>query len=66
MSMLNRAICVLLSLSVLPGQVFVQSAKTGEILLVETGGFHGDEVKAKDGEKLLGLCIRKKNENRVL
>jgi hypothetical protein len=57
MSKLNRAICVLLSLSVLPGQVFVQSAKTGEILLVETGGFHGNEVKAKDGEKWLGLYV---------
>jgi hypothetical protein len=58
MSKLIQAICVLLLLSVLPGRVFVQSARTGKILLVETGdGFHGDEVKAKDGERWLGLYV---------
>lgn len=53
-----RAICVLLLLSVLARQVFVQNAKTSKALLVETGeGFHGDEVKARSGEKWLGLYV---------
>lgn len=58
MSKLIQPICVLLLLLVLAGQVFVQRAKTGKILLVETGdGFHGDEVKANDGERWLGLYV---------
>ncbi len=58
MSKLIRAICVLLLLSVLAGHVFVQSARAGKILLMETGdGFHGDEVKANDGERWLGLYV---------
>jgi hypothetical protein len=61
MSKLIQAICVLLLLSILAGQVFVQNAKTGKILLVETGeGFHGDEVKARNGEKWLGLYVTKR------
>jgi len=58
MSKLFQAIGVLLLLSVLAGQVLLQSAKTGKILLVETGeGFHGDEAPVKDGERWLGLYV---------
>jgi hypothetical protein len=58
MSKLIQAIGVLLFLSVLAGQVSVQSAKPGKILLVETGeGFHGDEAPVKDGERWLGLYV---------
>jgi len=61
MSKLIQAICVLLLLSVLVGQVFVQSARADKISLVETGeGFHGDEVKARNGEKWLGLYVTKR------
>jgi hypothetical protein len=42
----------------LAGRVFVQTAKTSKILLVEIGdGFHGDDVKARNGEKWLGLYV---------
>ncbi|MGH9769709.1 MAG: hypothetical protein ACREAB_19980 [Blastocatellia bacterium] len=59
-----QAICVLLLLSVLAGQVFVQTAKTGKVLLVETGdGFHGDEAKAENGEKWLGLYVTKRGSS---
>jgi len=55
-----RAVCVLLLPLVLAERAFVQTAKTAEVLLVETGeGFHGDEVKARNGEKWLGLYVTK-------
>lgn len=58
MSKFVRLILVLLSLPVLVGQVFVQTARTAKVLLVETGeGFHGDEVKARNGERWLGLYV---------
>jgi hypothetical protein len=61
MSKLIQAISVLLLPSVLAGQVFVQSARADKISLVETGeGFHGDEVKARNGEKWLGLYVTRR------
>jgi len=55
-----RAVCVPLLPLVLSGCAFVQTAKTAEVLLVETGeDFHGDEVKASNGEKWLGLYVTK-------
>jgi hypothetical protein len=58
MSMLIRAICVVLLLLALAGQAFVQTSKTSKILLVETGeGFHGDDAPAEDGEEWLGLYV---------
>lgn len=60
MSRFVRAICALL-LPVLAGQSLVQSARTAKVLLVETGeGFHGDEIKARDGEKWLGLYVTRR------
>ncbi len=56
-----RAICALLLLPIFAGQALVQNARTAKALLVETGeGFHGDEVKARDGEKWLGLYVTRR------
>lgn len=56
-----RAICALLLSSVLVEEALVQNARTAKILLVETGeGFHGDEVKARNGDRWLGLYVTRR------
>jgi hypothetical protein len=58
-----RGICALLLSSVLAGQAFVQTAKSKEISLLETGDdFHGDEVEARNGEKWMGLYVTERGE----
>ncbi|HMV49613.1 MAG TPA: hypothetical protein PLD20_08405 [Blastocatellia bacterium] len=55
-----QAIFALVLMAVLPGQAFVQSIGSSKVLLVETGdGFHGGEVKARNGETWLGLYVTK-------
>lgn len=61
MRLIARTICVLLALSTFAGQAFVQNLKAAKMQLLETGaGFHGDEVKARSGEKWLGLYVTKR------
>lgn len=56
-----RMIFALLLLPTLIGQALVQTIGPTKILLVETGeGFHGDEVKARNGEIWLGLYVTKR------
>jgi hypothetical protein len=52
-----HGICALLLLLVLVGQVFVQTAKTAKITLIETGELFDTELKIKDGERWLGLYV---------
>jgi hypothetical protein len=45
---------------VIPAQAVWQGKVTGKGRLLETGGFHGDEVTARSGERWLGLYVSKK------
>jgi hypothetical protein len=54
-----QGIFTFLLLVALTGRVFVQDAAPPKILLIETGNFFPEDVKAKDGEKWLGLYVTK-------
>ncbi len=56
----GRIISVLFLSALLPGQAFVQTSKPAKILLAERGSFHGYDVKARNGEKWLGLYVTKR------
>jgi hypothetical protein len=61
MRLIARTICALLMASTFAGQAFVQNHQSAKTQLLETGdGFHGDEVKARSGEKWLGLYVTKR------
>lgn len=47
--------CLLLAIVLLPADRVVATKITPKIQLLETGEFHGDEVRARTGERWLGL-----------